>query len=150
MPSWALSCTLLITMLGGRGRWVSEFKASLVYRVRSGQKPCGKKERKREREREREKGRREGRKEEERVKGRRERTMFSFISIFLVHFKNYIHVCYLNICAHECRCPQRLRESIRSSGLEVTGGLSPLKEPNVLNQWATPPAPSYRSLKSFF
>ena len=91
-----------------------------------------KKERKKERERE--KGRKEGRKEGERVKGRRERTMFSFISIFLVHFKNYIHVCYLNICAHECRCPQRLRESIRSSGLEVTGGLSPLKEPNVLNQ----------------
>ena len=146
MPSWAWSCTLLITMLGGRGRWVSEFKASLVYRMRSGQNLYGKKERKkdrktdrqtdreREREREREKGRREGRKEGERVKGRRERTMFSFISILRVHFKNYIHVCYLNICAHECRCPQRLRESIRSSGLEVTGGLSPLKEPNVLNQ----------------
>ena len=65
MPSWAWSCTLLITMLGGRGRWVSEFKASLVYRMRSEQNLYGKKERKKERKRERERraGEREGRRE---------------------------------------------------------------------------------------
>ena len=41
-------------MLGGRGRWVSEFKASLVYRVRSGQNLYGKKVIKKERKKERE------------------------------------------------------------------------------------------------
>jgi hypothetical protein len=47
--------------LGGRGRWISEFEASLVYRVRSWtartaqRNPVSKKKKKRKREREKEK-----------------------------------------------------------------------------------------------
>jgi hypothetical protein len=48
--------------LGGRGRRISEFEASLVYRVssrtaRATQKPCLEKERNKQRERERERER---------------------------------------------------------------------------------------------
>jgi hypothetical protein len=46
--------------LGGRGRWISEFKASLVYKVSSRtaraitEKPCLEKPKKKKKERERE------------------------------------------------------------------------------------------------
>jgi hypothetical protein len=50
----------LIPALGGRGRWISEFEASLVYKVSSRtarapqRNPVSGKKKKRERERERE------------------------------------------------------------------------------------------------
>jgi hypothetical protein len=55
--------------LGGRGRWISEFEASLVYRVSSGtaraiqRNPVSKRERKKEKgkgEREKGKGKKKG------------------------------------------------------------------------------------------
>jgi hypothetical protein len=58
--SWEWWCTPLIPALGGRGRWISEFKASLVYKVSSRtaratekprlEKPKKKKKKKKEKE----------------------------------------------------------------------------------------------------
>jgi hypothetical protein len=49
-------CTPLIPALGGRGRWISEFEASLVYRVssRTGytEKPCLEKPKKKKKKKE--------------------------------------------------------------------------------------------------
>jgi hypothetical protein len=69
--------------LGGRGRWISEFKASLVYRVSSRtarairRNPVSKKKRKEEKRRE-EKRREEKRREEKRreEKRREEKDIF--------------------------------------------------------------------------
>jgi hypothetical protein len=62
---------LLTQQLGGRGRRISEFKASLVYRVSSRsqsytEKPCLRKPKRREEKRREEKRREEKRREEKR------------------------------------------------------------------------------------
>jgi hypothetical protein len=64
--------------LGGRGRRISEFEASLVYKVSSRtEKPCLKNSKKREREREREGGR------------EREKQIYHTILIKEYHPQNY-------------------------------------------------------------
>lgn len=47
----------------------------------------------------------------------RKKDLFLFLII-------YMRVCVfcLWVCAHECRCPQRLAEGFRALGAEVTGG----------------------------
>jgi hypothetical protein len=63
---------------GGRGRWISEFKANLVYRVSSRtaratqRNPVSKKERKKGRKEEKRRKRRERREEKRREEKRRE------------------------------------------------------------------------------
>jgi hypothetical protein len=61
--------------LGGRGRWISEFEASLVYRVRSRTARATQKnsvlKNQKEREREKERGGRGGERERERERGER-------------------------------------------------------------------------------
>jgi hypothetical protein len=64
--------------LGGRGRQISEFEASLVYRVssrtaRATEKPCLEKPRERERERERKKKKKRKKKEEKEKKREKEK-----------------------------------------------------------------------------
>jgi hypothetical protein len=67
--------------LGGRGRQISEFEASLVYRVSSRtardtqKKPCLKKEKKRKEKKRREEKRREEKRREEKKEEKRKETL---------------------------------------------------------------------------
>jgi hypothetical protein len=100
--------------LGGRGRQISEFKTSLVYRVNSRtakatqRNPVSKKKtrkrKKKERKKERKKGRKEGRKEGRRKeRGREGGREKSHHTMFKVAFKLWVcpHVC-VHVCVQMC------------------------------------------------